>query len=196
MNRTILTLAVLGLALGVPAAVAPLAAPLGVAGSAVHSPDDAIVLIQHKGGAKAGGASKSRNVSRGGGAAGNVNRNTNVNRNANRSGNKNVNRNVNQSKSKSTNVNRNTKVNRNTNVNRNVNVNRGLYTGRHVYSGGVWVRPTGYWWPVGGAIAAGAAVGFVTAAAATAYADTAPGPNYCWYYSDSSRQQGFWDNCP
>jgi hypothetical protein len=49
---------------------------------------------------------------------------------------------------------------------------------------------------VGGAVAAGAALGFVTAAAATSYAGQAPGPNYCWYYTDPGRQQGFWDSCP
>lgn len=63
--------------------------------------------------------------------------------------------------------------------------------------GGVrWVRPTGYWWRPGGAIAAGAAIGFVGAATAAAWAGAAPGPNMCWYYTDSSRTQGFWDACP
>jgi hypothetical protein len=66
------------------------------------------------------------------------------------------------------------------------------------YAGGAvrWARPGWYRWPVGGAIAAGAAVGFVTAAAATAYAGAAPAPGMCWYYTDPSRTQGFWDYCP
>jgi hypothetical protein len=103
---------------------------------------------------------------------------------------------------KSAKVNRSAKVNknvkRNVNVNKNVNVNvkRGLYTGRHVYTGGVWVRPSAYWWPVGGAVAAGAALGFVAAATAAAWAGASPGPGYCWYYTDPSQQQGFWDTCP
>ena len=59
-----------------------------------------------------------------------------------------------------------------------------------------WVRPAHYTWRPGGAIAAGAAVGFVTAATATAWAGAPPAPGYCWYYTDSSRQQGFWDACP
>ena len=54
----------------------------------------------------------------------------------------------------------------------------------------------GYWWPTGGAVAAGAALGFVSAAAAASWAGAAPGPNLCWYYTDPSRQQGFWDACP
>jgi len=87
------------------------------------------------------------------------------------------------------------KKNVNVNVNRNVNVNKGLYSGRHVYTGGNWVRPGAYWWPRGGAVAAGAALGFVTAAAAVAWAGTAPGPEYCWYYTDPSKRQGFWDYC-
>ena len=43
--------------------------------------------------------------------------------------------------------------------------------------GGVrWARPGWYRWPAGGAIAAGAAIGFVTAASAAAWAGTAPAP--------------------
>jgi hypothetical protein len=106
------------------------------------------------------------------GAGHNMNRN--VNRNANRDVNKNANRNVNR------NVNKN--VNRN--VNRNVNV------------GTVgWARPSAYTWRPGGAIAAGAAIGVVSAATAAAWAGPAPGPNMCWYYTDASRRQGFWDVC-
>jgi hypothetical protein len=63
--------------------------------------------------------------------------------------------------------------------------------------GGVrWARPGGYWWRPGGAIAAGAAIGFVAAATAVAWAGAAPAPNMCWYYTDQSRRQGFWDACP
>ncbi len=51
---------------------------------------------------------------------------------------------------------------------------------RRDYAGGVWwARPGSHRWPVGAAIAAGAAVGFVTAAAATAYAGAAPAPGMC-----------------
>jgi len=56
-------------------------------------------------------------------------------------------------------------------------------------------RPTNPWWTPGGAIAAGAAIGVISAAAAAAWAGQPPGPNYCWYYTDPSRQQGFWDVC-
>jgi hypothetical protein len=59
-----------------------------------------------------------------------------------------------------------------------------------------WRRPAGYWWRPGGAIAAGAALGFVTAAAATAYVGQPPAPGYCWYYTNPQRTQGFWDICP
>jgi hypothetical protein len=61
---------------------------------------------------------------------------------------------------------------------------------------GGWVRPARYRWPVGGAIAAGAAIGFVTAATAVAWAGAAPAPGMCWYYTDPSQTQGFWDYCP
>jgi hypothetical protein len=72
-------------------------------------------------------------------------------------------------------------------VNRNVN-----YHGRW----GGWARPARYGWVPGGAIAAGAAIGFVTAASAAAWAGAAPGPGLCWYYTDATRTQGFWDACP
>ena len=72
---------------------------------------------------------------------------------------------------------------------------RGLYRGRYVYRGGPWVRPRNYWWPLGGAVAAGAALGMVAASSA-AWAGPAPGPGYCWYYTDPSQRQGFWDQCP
>jgi hypothetical protein len=61
---------------------------------------------------------------------------------------------------------------------------------------GAWVRPGWYRWAPGGAIAAGAAIGFVTAATAVAWAGAPPAPGYCWYYSDPSRTKGFWDACP
>ena len=54
-----------------------------------------------------------------------------------------------------------------------------------------WVRPPGYWWRPG------AAVGFVSAAAATAYVNSRPpAPGYCWYYTNPQRTRGFWDVCP
>jgi hypothetical protein len=61
---------------------------------------------------------------------------------------------------------------------------------------GGWVRPAHYYWRPGGAIAAGAAIGFVAAATAAAWAGSPPAPGYCWYYTDPSRTQGFWDVCP
>ncbi|WP_247426754.1 hypothetical protein [Bradyrhizobium sp. 139] len=60
---------------------------------------------------------------------------------------------------------------------------------------GGWARPGYYHWPRGGAIAAGAAIGFVSAATAAAWAGAAPAPGMCWYYTDPSRTQGFWDYC-
>ena len=68
------------------------------------------------------------------------------------------------------------------NIKRNVNVNRSV-----VRTGGAWARPGRYTWPRGGGIAAGAAIGFVSAATAAAWAGAAPGPNMCWYYTDPTR---------
>jgi hypothetical protein len=64
------------------------------------------------------------------------------------------------------------------------------------HGGGVrWARPAHYGWPRGGAIAAGAAIGMVTAATAAAWAGAAPEPGMCWSYTDPSRTPGFWDYC-
>jgi hypothetical protein len=73
----------------------------------------------------------------------------------------------------------------------------GVYRGAGVYRGGYggWARPGRYWWPTGGAIAAGAAVGVLAAGAAAAYAGAAPAPGLCWYYTDPSYRTGFWDAC-
>lgn len=59
-----------------------------------------------------------------------------------------------------------------------------------------WVRPAGYWWGPGAAITAGAAVGYVGAATAAAWAGAPPAPGYCWYYTDATKRTGFWDVCP
>jgi len=75
---------------------------------------------------------------------------------------------------------------------------RGNVAVRHttgVTGRGGWARPGWYRWPAGGAIAAGAAIGFVTAATAAAWAGAPPSPGMCWYYTDPSRTQGFWDYC-
>jgi hypothetical protein len=60
-----------------------------------------------------------------------------------------------------------------------------------------WARPGWYGWRPGGAIAAGAALGFIAAAGAAAYATSpAPAPGMCWYYTNPYRNAGFWDYCP
>jgi hypothetical protein len=61
---------------------------------------------------------------------------------------------------------------------------------------GNWRRPGRYWWRPGAAIAAGAAIGWVAAATAASWAGDAPGPGMCWYYTNASRTNGFWDVCP
>ncbi|QJP12395.1 hypothetical protein G3545_01175 [Starkeya sp. ORNL1] len=61
--------------------------------------------------------------------------------------------------------------------------------------GVVVVNPRRYWVP-GGAVAAGAAIGFVAGATAVAVAGSPPKPNYCWYYTNPARTTGFWEPCP
>ncbi len=76
----------------------------------------------------------------------------------------------------------------------------GVAGGRYGVAGGrygVWAgRPGWYRWPAGGAIAAGAALGWVSAAAASSWAGYPPQQGLCWYYTDASRHEGFWDSCP
>ena len=101
-------------------------------------------------------------------------------------------------------VNRNMNVKRNVSANRNVHVNGyrpGYHPGhRPAYRPpavvGSWARPGWYRWAPGGAIAAGVAIGFVSAAAVAAWAPPPPGPGLCWYYTDPSQRDGFWDVCP
>lgn len=58
-----------------------------------------------------------------------------------------------------------------------------------------WARPARYSWRPGGAIAAGAAMGFLAAANA-AWAGPPPAAGLCWYYTDWTQRNGFWDWCP
>jgi len=73
---------------------------------------------------------------------------------------------------------------------------RGRAYGYRAGAYGGWARPGWYGWPAGGAIAAGAALGFVGAAAAASWAGAPPAPGLCWYYTDPGQRQGFWDACP
>ena len=70
----------------------------------------------------------------------------------------------------------------------------GLYRGG-LYRYGGWARPGWYRWGPGGAIAAGAAIGMLGAGAAAAYAGAPPAAGLCWYYTDPSYRNGFWDTC-
>src|SRR5271169_1760426 len=69
------------------------------------------------------------------------------------------------------------------------------YHGGGVYHGGGYAWRN-YGWAPGGAIAAGAAIGFLGAAAVASWAPPPPQPGLCWYYTDPSQQNGFWDACP
>jgi hypothetical protein len=74
-------------------------------------------------------------------------------------------------------------------INRNVIVHRGVGT----RAGSL--HPD-HWWRPRGAIAPAVAIGFVGAALASDWAGPSPGPGYCWYYTDITHWDGFWDQCP
>lgn len=66
---------------------------------------------------------------------------------------------------------------------------------RHRPSRVVVVHPRRHW-NRGGAVAAGAAMGFIAGAAAVSLAGPAPRSGYCWFYTTRARTTGFWDWCP
>ena len=72
----------------------------------------------------------------------------------------------------------------------------GRYYGPVPRGGGVVVVNPRRYWPPGGAVAAGAAVGFLAGAAAVSLAGPPPQPNYCWFYTNPQRTSGFWEPCP
>ncbi|MGO4670287.1 hypothetical protein AB4Z40_26640 [Bosea sp. 2YAB26] len=67
---------------------------------------------------------------------------------------------------------------------------------RHHRPGPVTVVHPRRHWHRGGAVAAGAALGFIAGAAAVSLAGPAPRAGYCWYYTTPQRMTGFWDWCP
>jgi hypothetical protein len=67
---------------------------------------------------------------------------------------------------------------------------------RRAYVIGPGYRVARPWWRPGTVVVAGAALGFVAAGAALAWAGQPPGPGYCWFYTDPSYRAGFWDICP
>jgi hypothetical protein len=170
--------------------IGPSPASANIAGStraAMDRHDSSIVdLVRRGGGARQAHAGMSRAHGTSGGmrrsAAQGSNR-ASPTRNANRTANRSASRDANRSANRD--------VNRNANRNVNRNINRST-----VGAAGGWARPSGYWWRPGGAIAAGAAVGFVSAATAAAWAGSPPDSGACWYYTDESKRQGFWDTCP
>jgi len=72
---------------------------------------------------------------------------------------------------------------------------RGRTVVRHRPGRVVVVNPRRHW-SRGGAVAAGAAIGFMAGAAAVSLAGPAPRAGYCWYYTTPARTTGFWDWCP
>lgn len=65
----------------------------------------------------------------------------------------------------------------------------------HHRSNIVVVHPRRHW-NRGGAVAAGAAIGFIAGAAAASWAGPPPRAGYCWFYTTPARTHGFWDWCP
>lgn len=105
---------------------------------------------------------------KGGGGKGNANRKGG-------GGNKNANRNNNNNRQNSKNFNNNNNRNRNVNVRVNVRPVRG------------WVRRPYY-----GTVVGGVALGAIIAASTI---PVAPAPGLCWYWTDATQSNGYWDYC-
>jgi hypothetical protein len=104
----------------------------------------------------------------GGGGKGNANRNGG-------GGNKNANRNNNNNRQNNKNFNNNNNRNKNVNVRVNVRPVRG------------WVRRPYY-----GTVVGGVALGAIIAASTI---PVAPAPGLCWYWTDATQSNGYWDYC-
>lgn len=95
----------------------------------------------------------------------------------------------------------NVNVNRGANVNvkrgANVNVKRGANV--NVRGGNTVVvrRPVRVWAPrpYYGTVVAGVTLGIFTTVAVAAMAPPPPAANLCWFWSDSTQTQGYWDYC-
>jgi hypothetical protein len=81
---------------------------------------------------------------------------------------------------------KNVYVKKNVYVNKNIYVNKG---GKNWYVKR-WNRKPYY-----GNVIAGVALGTLIGVTAAGMAPVAPAPNLCWYWTNPSRNQGYWDYC-
>jgi hypothetical protein len=88
--------------------------------------------------------------------------------------------------SKNVKVSKNIKVNKNIKINKNVYVKKNVYVSKNVYVKN-WARKPYY-----GNVIAGVALGTILAATAV---PAAPAPDLCWYWTNPSKNRGYWDYC-
>ena len=90
---------------------------------------------------------------------------------------------------KSIHVNKNIKINKNIHVNKNVYVKRNGHGNKNVYVRN-WSRKPYY-----GNVLAGVALGTILGVAAVGVAPPPPADNLCWYWTNPSKNRGYWDYC-
>lgn len=165
-------------------------APLGaadVAAVVAAASDDALTAFaagrRAGGGGGGGGGARAGNVNRG---ASHTNLNSANLKSSNLKGTNLKSTNIKSTNVKNTNIKNVNVKNNNINVNKNVNVNRGV--GRvGVAAVRPWVRRPYY-----GTVVAGVALGTIIAVSSI---PPAPSSDLCWYWSNSSQTQGYWDYC-
>lgn len=94
------------------------------------------------------------------------------------------------------NVGRRTAVGRPTAVTRRATVNRANVNVRRT-NVNVVRRPVRVWAPrpYYGRVVGGVALGAIIVAAAASVPPAAPAPGLCWFWSDATQTQGYWDYC-
>lgn len=92
---------------------------------------------------------------------------------------------------------RKTTVNRTTSVTRRSTVNRRANVNVRRTNVNVVRRPVRVWAPrpYYGSVVGGVALGAIIVAAAASVAPAAPAPGLCWFWSDATQTQGYWDYC-
>jgi hypothetical protein len=81
---------------------------------------------------------------------------------------------------------------------KNVYVKKNVYVNKNIYvneGGKNWYVKRWNRKPYYGNVIAGVALGTLIGVTAAGMAPVAPAPNLCWYWTNPSRNQGYWDYC-
>jgi hypothetical protein len=91
--------------------------------------------------------------------------------------------------SKKIHVNKKIKLNKNLYVTKNIKINKNVYVSKKVYVKN-WSHKSYY-----GNVIAGVALGTILGVTAVGVVPAAPAPDLCWYWTNVSKNRGYWDYC-